>query len=115
LATVLLLVGVAAGILIYWVGRRLPVRESDSFVGGEARSEEMALSGVDFYATIKDMAGLRYVYRKASEKSFDLYDQGRRAVFALAESLRAVHSGLLPLYLAWCVAGLLILLFVFIR
>jgi formate hydrogenlyase subunit 3/multisubunit Na+/H+ antiporter MnhD subunit len=115
LATCLILVGIAVGLVIYVVSLHHPVRESEPFIGGEECGASMAVSGVDFYQTIKDMGFFRGMYREAEKKAFDIYDQGRNLVLHVTGLLRDLHGGLLPVYLGWCLAGILILFLVLMR
>ena len=114
-ATWLIAIGIAIGLLIYRLSLVFPVRESAPFIGGEPGDARMAISGVDFYQTIKEMRFFRGIYKRAEGGAFDIYDLGRAAVRAVAETMRKMHSGLLPVYLDWCVVGILILLFVLMK
>lgn len=105
-ATVLLAAGLLLGLLVCLAGRLSRARECAPFIGGEEGTPEMILSGTDFYQTITEMRGLRGIYRAASRRGFDLYDRGRDAVFAAARLLQRAHGGCLPVYIAWCLAGL---------
>ena len=57
---------------------------------------------------------LRRLYVQAKKSWYDFYDLGRRLVFYLGGMLRALHSGLLLTYVAWCLFGLLVLLWCFL-
>lgn len=105
LATLLIGVGLLAGLVILLVGRVISIRESETFIGGEGAGSDMALSGVDFYATISEMPGISWFYRKAAVDMVDIYERGREAVLRISGILRTAHSGLLPLYLVWCLVG----------
>jgi len=70
---------------------------------------------VDFYNTIKELDGLKWFYSKAGEKCFDIYDQGKRLVLSLTGGISRMHTGVLPAYLAWCLIGMIILLFVLVK
>jgi len=111
LAAVLLCVSLVVGLGIYLLAR-VPVREDVPYVGGEIgeRTEGWRFSGVDFYRTISEMPGLRRLYRHAEEGWYDVYHLGRRLVFYVAGILQAFHSGLLLTYVAWCIAGVVVLL-----
>ncbi|MCX6357325.1 MAG: proton-conducting transporter membrane subunit, partial [Candidatus Aureabacteria bacterium] len=115
LATWLILLGIACGLLLYLAGRRGRVRRTDPFLGGEAGDDRMSLSGVDFYLTIREMGVLGWVYARAEGRVFDLYDQGRRVALGVARLLSRMHDGALPVYLGWCLAGLLMLLYLLMR
>lgn len=117
LAFVLILVGLAVGVLIYFLGTGTKTRTAAPFVGGETvvEHEAMRVSGVDFYRTVQDLRFLRPTYRLAEKKRFDVYDIGRECTFLFSRALSAVHNGVLPRYLAWCLLGMLILLYVLSR
>lgn len=122
LATALLLAAYALGMLIYLFATVRKARACSAYIGGEVMGEthismpagekpdNVAVTGVDFYRTVEELAPLRPIYEAARRKWFDLYDAGGKAVFFLVEILRGAHRGLLPMYLTWVLAGLLVLL-----
>ena len=117
LATGLILLAIAAGLVIYLLGNVVKVRRDDSYVGGADVSAEpnMRFSAGDFYQTIsKEMPVLRRLYVQAEKSWYDFYALGRRLVFYIGGGLRALHSGLLLTYVAWCVLGLVVLLWLFV-
>lgn len=108
----LLLVGVIiAGLAAFW-GLKGRIRVVEPFVGGERldKHPEMRVSGTAFYDTIRDLPVIKWFYTLAAAKVFDLYEVGARACFAVSHALSATHTGILPQYVLWCVAGLVILL-----
>jgi NADH:ubiquinone oxidoreductase subunit 5 (subunit L)/multisubunit Na+/H+ antiporter MnhA subunit len=113
-ATALLIFALIIGLGIYWWGAHGKVRTVENFVGGESlrTHPEMRVSGVEFYRTVEETGGLRALYRGAERKFFDLYDVGRNITFSISHGLSFLHSGVLPLYLGWCLLGLVILLFI---
>lgn len=113
LATLLIVVGVLAGVVIYFVGRASNVKESEAFIGGELLREGMRVSGVDFYRTIRDFGLFGNAYKGAERSLFDIYDLGGRFLFYFVQGLRRIHSGILPTYLSWMLVGFTVLLFVF--
>jgi NADH:ubiquinone oxidoreductase subunit 5 (subunit L)/multisubunit Na+/H+ antiporter MnhA subunit len=115
LATLLLAAGILVGAVIYLLGRIKLVREEQPYLGGEVMPPETSPSGTDFYQTVKDLPALKPLYRLAENKAFDVYDQGVKATFGLTGLLRRMHTGALPMYLSWCLVGLLILLFVILK
>ncbi len=115
LATLLLAAGILVGAVIYLLGRIKLVREEQPYLGGEVMSPETSPSGTDFYQTVKDLPALKPLYRLAENKAFDVYDQGVRATFGLTGLLRRMHTGALPMYVSWCLVGLLILLLVILK
>ncbi len=115
LATLMIVFGIVIGAIIYWLGNLKGLREDTSFIGGEVITQEMRVSGERFYQTIEDIGLLNKIYAMAKNKYFDIYEWGKAVVFYIFRPLSAAHSGVLPTYLSWCLAGLLILLFVLMR
>ncbi|MFH1092769.1 MAG: proton-conducting transporter membrane subunit [Candidatus Omnitrophota bacterium] len=115
LASVLLIVGVLIGLMIYLLGTALKTREADAFLGGEGEDEkkhpEMRVSGTEFYNTISDIGFLKKMYKMAEKKSFDIYDVGTRLTFTFSSMLRYIHNGILSSYLSWCLFGMLVLFY----
>lgn len=89
----------------------------DTYISGEKSIEQrdIAVTGVDFYATIENLPVIKKMYELARWKVFDLYDVGTAVLFYFVEALRSIHTGLLPRYLTWLVAGLLILMWVLLH
>jgi formate hydrogenlyase subunit 3/multisubunit Na+/H+ antiporter MnhD subunit len=111
LATALLLIGLAAGLLLYVLGRlRKKARIAEPFIGGESMSaERLRVSGVGFYETLRSLPLLGRMYRGQEKGAFDPYVQIGRAGAGITWALRKLHNGMLPWYLAWSIAGLLVL------
>ena len=78
--------------------------------GSDGSVENVEVTGVDFYKTVETLAPMQAIYGAARKKLFDIYDVGGKATFFFVEILRRAHGGLLPMYLTWVLAGLLILL-----
>ena len=120
-ATVALLAAVVVGLVIYLVTTAKRPRVCPTYIGGElieeadipgeARDEsrDVEVTGVDFYRTIEHMVPFRDFYDAAGRKLFDVYDVGTRALFYFVDALRSAHTGRLPLYLTWFLAGFLML------
>ncbi len=118
LATLLILVGIIIGGIIYKLGNIAKTqREADIFVGGELVREypAMRVSGVEFYNTIKDVPILNKVYNLALGRVFDIYEQLKRFCLFFTRILRLIHTGILTTYLIWMLLGTLILFFVLMR
>ncbi|MGD9400859.1 MAG: proton-conducting transporter membrane subunit [bacterium] len=114
-ATLLILLGVLIGFVIYLAGTFRTPRTSAAYIGGEVIGEEVRVTGVDFYETVESMGFFSTMYRWAMKKAFDAYDIGQRISFYFVKALRAIHSGVLPEYLTWVLAGLLVLLVIMLR
>ena len=117
LATVLILAAFLVGLVIFYIYnfKSLIREEKEAFIGGEKIADVSRLSGVDFYNTIKEMPSLRYLYKKAESKSFDIYEQGRKVTFRISRWLQRLHNGILPTYTAWCLLGMIILFLYLVR
>ena len=109
LATLLTIIGIILGVIIYWLGNIRGLRMDTSYVGVEIIPQESRLTGVDFYKTIQDMGALKEIYKNAEKKLFDIYDQGTKFLFYFIRGLRKLHSGVLPTYLFWSLFGMLVL------
>ena len=116
LATLLIILGLVIGAIIYRLGNlRKSLREDAPYIGGEVLPAEVRVTGVDFYNTIKDFALFKWVYRKAEEKLFDIYDLGKNFVNIFTKGLQKIHTGVLTTYFSWILVGLVILLFLLVR
>jgi hypothetical protein len=114
-ATLLIALGVLIGFIIYLAGTFKTRRTSATYIGGEVIGEEVRVTGVDFYETVESMGFFSTIYRWATNKAFDAYDLGQRISFYFIKGLRAIHSGVLPEYLTWVLAGLLVLIVILLR
>ncbi|UCD55781.1 MAG: hypothetical protein JSV93_03070, partial [Candidatus Omnitrophota bacterium] len=117
LAGILILAGIAIGFIIYVSGSAIKTREASMFVGGEILTDvpEMRISGVEFYNTIKEIGFLKTIYALAEKKVFDIYNVGTKITLGFTKILRYIHNGVLPTYLAWCLLGMGILLYLLLR
>ncbi|MFA5090504.1 MAG: proton-conducting transporter membrane subunit [Candidatus Omnitrophota bacterium] len=114
LATLLLIVGLALGIIIFKANRLKPsLRQDSNFVGGETEKSpgENRVSGQEFYNTIQDLRGLRGIYALAAKGTFDIYAQARR-LFCFSRFFQFLHNGVLPTYLVWMLLGMVVLFLV---
>jgi formate hydrogenlyase subunit 3/multisubunit Na+/H+ antiporter MnhD subunit len=109
LATLLIIIGIALGVIIYWLGNIRGLRMDTAYVGGEIIPGENRVTGVDFYNTIKDLRALRKFYIQAEKKLLDIYDHGAKFLFFFIRGLRKIHTGVLPTYLFWSLFGMLVL------
>jgi len=110
-AFLLIVLGIVGGLIIYALGRGFRARRARTFVGGEVLpSETTRVSGTGFYETVHRLPMVGAVYRDAERKATDLYRLGGRYGGTLVETLRSFHTGMLPLYVSWCLLGLMVLL-----
>ena len=114
-ATVLILIGLAVGVLIYFMGTIKKARTVEPFIGGEVLPVEERPTGTEFYNTIQDIPVLGKMYKMAKEGLFDIYELGRRLTSGFTGVLQYLHNGILPTYLAWCLMGILTLFILLLR
>ncbi len=115
MATLFIVAGVGIGLIIYLAGRLKGTRTSSMYVGGEILEPEVRVTGTDFYTTVSDMGFFSTMYRWAEARTFDTYDIGRSISFYFIKGFRAAHTGILPEYLTWTLAGLLVLVLILLR
>ena len=112
--SILILVSIVVGFLVYLFGSMKNHRVSDSFIGGEKLQNEMNFSPLDFYQTIKNFKFLSFFYKKAEKKWFDIYDIFKNIFLWFNKVFSNAHNGFLPRYVFWYIAGMLILLIILI-
>lgn len=118
LATLLILVGIVIGVVIYLLAKvKTTQREVDAFIGGEVLEQhpDMRTSGVDFYDTIRDLPVLHGIYELAHRRVFDIYEWAKGLCAFFSKILRLVHTGVLTTYLLWMLLATVVLLFVLMR
>ncbi len=123
-ATLLILIAIGLGALIYWLTMKAgKLRRVETYVGGERLDEvyirgeapgpgrHVEVTGVDFYRTVEQLPVLRRLYALARDKAFDIYHVGGRSVLYFVAWLRAAHTGALPMYLTWFLIGVLLVIY----
>ena len=114
LVTLMILVSILLGILVYLAMSLKNFRSEDSFIGGEKIQETASFSTPEFYKTLNEFRFFSWFYEKAEKKWFDLYDILRKGILECSNLLSGAHSGLLQDYVVWIFAGLILMLFVLI-
>ena len=114
LVALLILVSILLGMLLYWIGNIKKFRAEDSFIGGEKIQDAVSYSTPEFYKTISDFGFFSWIYRKAEDKWFDLYDLLKRLTLWFSNLLSKAHTGVLPDYSIWVFVGLIIMLLIMI-
>ena len=125
LATVLILVGIIFGLVIYALTMRSgKLRRVRTYIGGEQLQDvylsgeqtgparHVEVTGIDFYNTIEQLPALQRLYTLARAKAFDIYELIKNSANYLIKMLRSLHTGVLPAYLRWFVIGLLVVVWV---
>jgi formate hydrogenlyase subunit 3/multisubunit Na+/H+ antiporter MnhD subunit len=111
---ILVLLSILLGILIYYISGIKRFRHEDSFIGGEKIQDETGYPTPEFYKTIQEFRFTSWIFRKAEEKWFDIYEISKKAVLWLSHQFSDAHTGVLPGYILWVFAGLIIMLLIMI-
>jgi NADH:ubiquinone oxidoreductase subunit 5 (subunit L)/multisubunit Na+/H+ antiporter MnhA subunit len=114
LVTLMVLVSIVLGILIYLLMSIKNFRMEDSFIGGEKMQDTASFGTPEFYKTIGEFRFFAWFYQKAEKKWFDLYDILKKGILWCSHLLSRAHSGLLQDYAIWIFAGLILMLIVLI-
>ncbi|MDX9930626.1 MAG: proton-conducting transporter membrane subunit [Bacteroidales bacterium] len=114
LVSILVLVSILGGVLLYLASGIKKFRTSDSFIGGEKLHDQAGYPAPEFYKTFTEFSFLSVMYRKANEKWFDIYDLSKNSVLWLSHKLSLGHTGVLSGYIIWVLAGLMVLLLIMI-
>jgi len=137
LTTILIILGIFMGFVIFLFGTGLKPRKSKIFVGGEILDTEQArITGPNFYSAVHNIEMLEKTYKFGEEGAFDFYNylrgifggfsilfrdvinqflvvvyQGIAGIVAsLSRIFSSVHSGELPGYIGWIFIGGIIIL-----
>lgn len=109
-ATGLILLGILGGLVLYGLGGIRRARVVETFVGGERPADLPGLKvpATAFYGTIEALPGLHAALRDGGRGAFDVYRMGARYGGTLVQRLRDMHTGVLSLYVSWCVIGVVV-------
>jgi NADH:ubiquinone oxidoreductase subunit 5 (subunit L)/multisubunit Na+/H+ antiporter MnhA subunit len=110
----LVILSIALGILIYLATSLKKFRTEDSFIGGESIQDITGYPTPEFYKTIGEFRFFDRIYTWAENKWFDIYDLSKKVVLWLSHQLSEAHTGVLPAYVIWVFAGLIIMLLIMI-
>ena len=114
LVSLLVLTSIVLGIIVYLATSLKKFRTEDSFIGGEKIQDETGYPTPEFYKTISEIGFFSWMYKKAEKKWFDIYDLSKQFVLWLSHQLSEAHTGVLPAYVIWIFAGLIIMLLIMI-
>ena len=110
-ATILIVVGLALGLVFYLVGRGFKTRIVPAYMGGEiVRDDRIRYRATNFYRTIQELPMIGALLRDAGSGAYDVYHVGQKYGQSVVDWLRRCHNGMLPLYVTWSIAGLVIIL-----
>lgn len=110
-ATALILVGIVIGLIIYGIGKGLQFRTTRNFLAGERLPEAtVRVSGTSFYETIRELPMLNTLFKDGEGGAYEVYRLGGRYGNTLVQVLRRLHTGVLLVYVSWCIIGLILIL-----
>jgi formate hydrogenlyase subunit 3/multisubunit Na+/H+ antiporter MnhD subunit len=116
LATILMVLGVVVGLVIYALSRMKGARiDENVWIGGNVMdNEEIRIPGTHFYKTITDDLSPVFTgaFRDGEKGAMDAYNIWGGLGGSLIRVLRAMHDGILSTYLSWVVIGLGVLVFI---
>jgi multicomponent Na+:H+ antiporter subunit A len=112
--SMLVLASFLIGLIIYLVFNIKRFRTEDNFIGGERFQEQTSYPATEFYKTFSEFRFFSVMYKRAREKWFDIYDLGKEFVLWLSHKLSEAHTGVLPDYVIWVFAGLIVMLLIMI-
>jgi len=112
--SLLVLISIVLGVILYLSVNIKKFRTEDSFIGGEKMQDLTSYSTHEFYKTIGEFRLFSWIYKKAEERWFDIYDLTKQFVLWLSHQLSEAHTGVLPGYILWVVAGLIVMLLIMI-
>lgn len=105
-ATVAMAVVIAVGWIFYGLFRQGGFRTTETFIGGGDPDDLGRVSGTEFYNTISDVAAVKALYKEEESGTLDVYALSGKALNLCVRPLQALHNGILPTYLVWCLLGL---------
>ena len=112
--SLLVLISIILGIILYLAFNLKKFRTEDSFIGGEKIQDQTSYSTTEFYKTIGEFRLFSWFYKKAEKRWFDIYDLSKQFVLWFSHQLSEAHTGVLPVYIIWVFAGLIIMLLIMI-
>jgi multicomponent Na+:H+ antiporter subunit A len=110
--SLLIVITIVLGTIVYLASGLKKFRTEDSFIGGERIQEKTGYPTPEFYKTIGEFKFFALMYRKAEEKLFDIYDLSKQFVLWFSHKLSEGHNGVLTGYIIWVFAGLIIMLLI---
>jgi formate hydrogenlyase subunit 3/multisubunit Na+/H+ antiporter MnhD subunit len=110
--SLLVLLSIIMGIILYLALNIKKFRTEDSFIGGEKIQDQTNYSTTEFYKSIGEFQLFSWIYKKAEKRWFDIYDILKQIVLWFSHQLSEAHTGVLPAYILWVFAGLIIILLI---
>jgi len=107
--TMLVIVSIIIGFIIYLLGKPSKFKTAEGFIGGETITSQTDYPSTEYYKTINAFKLFSFFYRNAEKKAFDIYDQCKNVILNTNYVFSRCHTGILPLYALWIIAGLIII------
>jgi len=86
LATMLIIVALIIGFIVYLAGTLFKSRRVETFVGGEKLStEEQMMPGTEFYGPMKELGPIHKLYATAESGAYDFYNIGIKTAHGISE------------------------------
>jgi len=114
LVSMLVMISIILGVFFYFLSSSKRFRTEDSFIGGEVFREKTGYPVTGFYQSLRESWLLSWFYTRAEERWFDVYESLKRLTLWFSNILGTAHTGVLPVYAIWVLAGLMIMLFIMI-
>ena len=106
----LIIIGILIGLVCAWIaGRGKQVRIVRPFISGEvpaADDDRFRIPGTHFYETVQKLPVLGPLLAQGEEGQLDAYNWSAKHGHTFVDLLRRQHTGLLGLYVSWCLVGL---------
>ena len=110
-ATGLIIIGVLLGVVFVWVSsRKTRIRVVRPFLAGEVPApsdDRFRVPGTHFYETIAKLPIIGPLLAHGQDGAMDLYHWSGKHGNTFVQLLRSQHTGLLSLYAAWCLLGVI--------
>ena len=113
-ATMLILIGIVLGLVLVAIAAGLrKVRVVRPFLGGEIAGpcdDRFRVPGTHFYETIDGIPIVGTLLKHGQRGAMDAYHWVGKHGRTFVEVLRSAHTGLVSLYVAWCLLGIAVTL-----
>ncbi|HAU38894.1 MAG TPA: hypothetical protein DCX07_14415 [Phycisphaerales bacterium] len=113
-ATGLILIGIVLGLGFAWImSVKRKVRVVRPFLSGEvpaAGDDRFRLPATDFYKTLGKLPLIGTLLAQGETGAMDPYYWSGKHGRTFVELLRSLHTGLVSLYVAWCLLGMMVML-----
>jgi hypothetical protein len=107
----LILLGLVVGLTIYLIGKGLRFRTTHNFLAGERLPEAMVrFPGTSFYGTIRELPVMTALFKDGEAGAYEVYRLTGRYGNTLVQVLRRMHTGVLLVYVSWCIVGVILIL-----